>query len=86
MSQVVILSKEAACTSQHMELMDTRAFMDVWHTLEQALIKQIIQLLPVVLWQSVCLFMELLIHDENYYLPLCVYEAGFGKANHILFC
>ena len=45
--------------------------------------KQTGQLLEVVFWLLISLFMELLIGDENRSLSLCAYVASFNKSVHI---
>ena len=72
MSQVVIFSKVAACTSQPVALnehLSTRGRLTGLRNKPQK--KQTSQLVAVVLWQLVNLLIELSIGDEKRSLPLC---------------
>ena len=72
MSQVVIFSKVAACTSQPVafnEHLSTHECLTGLRNKPQKM--QTGQLLAVVLWQLVSLLIELSIGDEKRSLPLC---------------
>ena len=80
MSQVVIISKVAAYTSQPVafnEHLSTRGNRNKPQK------KQTSQLVAVMLWHLVSLLIELLTGDEKRSLPLCAYVTGFGKSSHI---
>ena len=84
MSQVVIFSKVAACTSQSMafnEHPSTRGLLTDLRNKPQR--KQTSQLVAVVLWQLVTLLIELSIDDEKCFLPLYAYVVRYGKSGHI---
>ena len=84
MSQVVIISKVAAYTSQPVsfnEYPSTRGRLTGLRNKPQK--KQTSQLVAVMLWQLVSLLIELLTGDEKRSLPLCAYVAGFGKSGHM---
>ena len=78
MSQVVILSKVAPCTSQPVTFNDhpnTRGCLT-------GLRKQVSEKADQSNFDS-GLSIELSIGDEKHSLPLCAYVAGFSKSSHM---
>ena len=87
MSQVVIVSKVAACTSQPVvfnEHPSTRGHQTGLRNKPQKS-RPVSFCMAVVLRQLVSLMIELRISigDEKRSLPLCAYVASFGKPGHI---